>query len=91
MNNSDRAPLGLRVRDLPQPRPPWQQTDVYGEVRMIPVRQPLMYCRECQAEYGSDGRLYKVADPERILTCCQRPLVLCEKTIVYVELAWERQ
>ena len=68
-----------------------EQTDVYGDVTMRPVRQALMYCRECRAEYSSDARGYKIADPERILTCCQRPLVLCDKRIVYVELAWERK
>ena len=63
----------VRVGDL---------TDQIGK----PGPRPFLLCRVCGGEYSADAGDYFAAEPETVLRCCRKPMVLATKQTVYREV-----
>lgn len=48
----------------------------------------MLLCRECLSEYSANAHDYFAAAPDTELTCCDAPLVLVRKSVVFEEVAY---
>ena len=48
--------------------------------------RPFLRCRRCGGEYSANAGDYFMEHPDLVLTCCDQPLSLVTRTVVYTEV-----
>lgn len=67
----------IKVKDLPErDRSSEERTAPDGSTSILVGRPVFLYCRRCGERYSATRGDYVMADPDLVLTCCQRPMVL---------------